>query len=195
MKKIGAIALLLWISFALSIVLPLVYIKLPADVEYNKKFGSHVTMAIDQASFEGIKEQILILWKNMNDTFGTENLENIYNSPWFWDQTYDNSLKAQEDYFRRLVNRIDDQIKEQQAIINGNRTIIVPYNQWYQQSLDSLRTELNRAGGLDWALKGAWYLKCAPAAYWLMYWDFPIAAILFILALYTTFIWTCNDDY
>jgi len=159
-------------------------IKLPADYYYNKHFGSHVVMAYDQASFEGAKEQILIVWQNMNETFKDRNLNEIYNTPWWWQQTYDNSLKAQEDYFIRLTKRIDDQIKEQQDILEGRKQILIPYNQWYQQALENIRTEMKREGGLDWALSGAWYLTFAPSAYWLLWWLIPIEIALWIVIIF-----------
>jgi hypothetical protein len=40
-----------------------------------------------------------------------------------------------------------------------------------------------REGGLDWAIKGAWYLNNAPAAYWLAWWLTPLEIALFIAAL------------
>lgn len=140
-------------------------------------------MAYDQASFEGAKEQILIVWQNMNETFKDRNLNEVYNTPWWWQQTYDNSLKAQEDYFMRLDKRIDDQIKEQQDILEGKKQILIPYNQWYQQALENIRTEMKREGGLDWALSGAWYLTFAPLAYWLLWWLIPVELGLWIAGI------------
>lgn len=179
--KIAGIAL---IVFAIALFVYAVFgIKLPADYYYNSHFGSRVTMAYDQASFEGTKEQILILWQNMNETFKDRNLNETYNTPWWWQQTYDNSLKAQEDYFVRLNKRIDDQIKEQQDILEGRKQILVPYNQWYQQALENIRTEMKREGGLDWALSGAWYLTFAPSAYWLYWWLIPVEIALWVLGI------------
>ena len=182
MKTLTKITLTLWI---LTAIFPIVYyfgIQFPADAAYNRIFRAHVVMAYDQASFEGIKEQVLILWRNMNETFGTEDLEHIYNTPWYWEQTYDNSLKAQEDYFRKLIGRIDKQIYEANQILSGNRTILMPYNQWYQQALDSLREEMRREGGLDWAIRGAWYLKHAPLAYWDGWIFTPVETVLILAA-------------
>ena len=178
MEKLVGVSILLLVLLVAIPIMGLIFIELPAQAKYNKRFGAHVTMAYDQASFEGVREQIMILWENMNESFGTSNLENIYRSPWYWQQTYDNSLKAQEDYFRYLIERIDKQIKESEDILAGNKTILVPYNQWYQQALDSLRTEMQREGGLDWAICGAWYLTYAPMAYWLWYWVLPIELLL-----------------
>ena len=166
----------------------------PADAAYNRIFKAHVVMAYDQASFEGIKEQILILWRNMNETFGTEDLEHIYNTPWYWEQTYDNSLKAQTDYFKKLVDRIDKQIYEANQILSGNRTILMPYNQWYQQALDALRQEMQREGGLDWAIWGAWYLKYAPLAYWMHILYIPIEIALVSLTMFLSIIWAAMRD-
>lgn len=179
--KIAGFALII---FAILLVIYAVFaIQLPADYHYNNHFGSHVIMAYDQASFEGAKEQILIVWQNMNETFKDRNLNEVYNTPWWWQQTYDNSLKAQEDYFMRLDKRIDDQIKEQQDILEGKKQILIPYNQWYQQALENIRTEMKREGGLDWALSGAWYLTFAPLAYWLLWWLIPVELGLWIAGI------------
>ncbi len=180
---IGKVGAALCVLAVLVAVAGVFCIDLPARKAYNDKFGSHVVMAYDQATFEGVKEQVLILWRQMNETFGTDNLEHIYNTPWPWKQTYDNSLAAQRDYLARLVERIDKQIYESEEILAGNRTILMPYNQWYQEALDSLREEMQREGGLDWAIRGAWYLHYAPTAYWLYWWLVPLVLFLFILGV------------
>ncbi len=194
MNKV-VMGVIFWILALLIGLLAVFVIMLPADAEYNRRFASHVTMAYDQASFEGVKEQVLILWAEMNKTFGTEDLDHIYSSPWYWEQTYDNSLKAQEDYFRKLIERIDKQIYEAEQILAGNRTILMPYNQWYQEALDSLRAEMKREGGLDWALRPAWYLHCAPAAYWLLWWLVPLETFFILGGIILFIIGTEEAEY
>ena len=193
-ETLTKIVLSLWIVTVLFPIVCNFAIMFPADAAYNRIFKAHVVMAYDQASFEGIKEQILILWRNMNETFGTEDLEHIYNTPWYWEQTYDNSLKAQTDYFKKLVDRIDKQIYEANQILSGNRTILMPYNQWYQQALDALRQEMQREGGLDWAIWGAWYLKYAPLAYWMHILYIPIEIALVSLTMFLSIIWAAMRD-
>jgi len=186
MNKMVVLAVLLWIVVVIIPVTAILTVYLPAHAEYNKKFASRVTMAYDQASFEGMREQITILWNTMNSTF-TGDYSLVYNTPWYWEQTYDNSLASQRDYLKALTRRIDTTIEEQNAILNGSKTIIIPYYQWYQQNLDSLRTEMKREGGLDWAINGAWFLTFAPTCYWLFWWLLPLEIILAIIALICTF--------
>jgi hypothetical protein len=162
-------------------ILSIVFIDLPAKAQYNKLFASHVTMAYDQATFEGMKEQVLILWKQMNETFKGFDYKTTYNTPWFWEQTYDNSLAAQQDYFRQLVKRLDSYSLLHQKMVQ-NITNPVYLEDWYYKSIQNFRDEMKREGGLDWAIKDAWYLNFAPLAYWLWWWLVPLACILWALA-------------
>jgi len=66
---------IIWLAAPLIILLiaiPIIAvftIHLPATARYNRLFGGHVTMAMDQATFEGIEDQINIIWNQMNATF------------------------------------------------------------------------------------------------------------------------------
>jgi len=171
---------------ALVIIIPVVAlfgIYLPAVATYNKLFGSHVTMAYDQATFEGMKTQVQIIWTQMNKTFADFDYPTTYNSPWYWEQNYENSLAANQDYFRNLIDRLDETIQEKDQILAGNKTILIPYNQWYQQTLEGFRNESKREGGLDWAINGAWFLTFAPMAYWVWWWVAPLEVIFIALIL------------
>lgn len=157
---------------------------LPSAASYNRLFGSHVVMAYDQATFEGMQTQVLVVWGQMNKTFADYDFATTYNSPWYWEQNYENSLEANQDYFRSFIERLDQTIEEKELIKSGNKTILVPYNSWYQQTLGDLRNESRRSGGLDWAINGAWFLNFAMMAYWMWWWYVPVAIALGVMAFF-----------
>lgn len=173
---------------------------LPATAQYNRLFGGHVTMALDQATFDGVEDQINIVWTQMNTTFTGYDYTTSYSSPWYWEQNYENSLAAQQDYFRQITNRINSykQAYHQMSLNNTNPILV---EDWYDKSIQNLRTEMNREGGLDWAIKGAWYLNNAAAAYWLTWWLVPleiaisIAAIAIFIRTAITRGWTKHTRY
>jgi len=185
--KLIVFALLVILCIALPI-FTMFGIYLPSIAQYNKLFGSHVTMAYDQATFEGMQTQVLAVWGQMNKTFTDYDFATTYNTPWYWEQNYENSLAANRDYFGSLVDRLNQTIKEKEQILAGNKTILVPYTSWYQQTLEGFRNESKREGGLDWAINGAWFLSFAPTAYWLGWWVIPLEIVLIIIAV-VAFIW------
>jgi len=69
-----------------------------------------------------------------------------------------------------------------------NRQLIF-VEDWYDKSINNLGTEMQREGGLDWAIKGTRYLTYASAVYWLTWWLIPIEIALFI-ALVFIIVWT-----
>jgi hypothetical protein len=121
----------------------------------------------------------------MNETFKDFDYSHTYNTPWYWEQTYDNSLAAQQDYSRQLVNRFDSYIELYNTMVQ-NMTNPVYLEDWYYKSIQNFRDEMKRAGGLDWAINGAWYLNYAPAAYWLPWWLIPLEIVIAILAIAIT---------
>jgi hypothetical protein len=162
MRALGGI--LFTIAVVMCIVLWLV-ISLPATAEYNKLFASHVTMAYDQATFDGIRTQVNIVWTQMNTSFAGDDFSTTYNTPWYWNQNYDNSLSAQQDYFKQLNDRIDlyESTYNLQRLNNTQPTLLTD---WYDKSIQNLRVEMDREGGLDWAIHDAWLLNKRPLAYW-----------------------------
>jgi len=183
LKLVWLIAILI-ILIIITPIVAVFAVYLPAQARYNRLFGAHVTMAMDQATFEGIEDQINTVWQQMNATFNGYDYTTTYSSPWYWEQNYENSLAAQQDYFKQITRRIDSyQLAYTQMALNNTNPILV--EDWYDKSINNLRTEMQREGGLDWAIKGAWYLNHAPAAYWLTWWLIPteIALIIIIIAI------------
>lgn len=144
-------------------------------------------MLMDQATFEGMKAQLIQLWQQMNTTFKDYSFDETFNTPWYWQQTYENSLRAQVDYFRQLMFRFDEAITEKNSILAGNKTLLGPYSQWYQQTLESLRTEMKREGGITWVIKDAWYLNFAPTVFWEPIQFFMLCVIFAIIIIYVLF--------
>lgn len=184
MQKSTKILLVILILIVLVPLTVFAAVKLPADYQYNKTFGSHVIIAEDSATFEGVRAQVIIIWSQMNKTFAGFDFNNTFNSPWYWEQTYDNSLAAQTNYFGQIVRRVDSYVKQWQIIQNSTSSSVL--QDWYDLSIRNLRDEMTRGGDLDWALKGAWYLNFAPAAYWagvFLSWMVPLGILTFIIAL------------
>jgi hypothetical protein len=188
--KIVWIAVILVILLIAIPIIAVFVVQLPAQARYNRLFGGHVTMAQDQATFEGIEDQINTVWTQMNTTFTGYNYAETFNSPWYWEQNYENSLAAQQDYFKQITRRIDSyQLAYEKMALNNTNPILV--EDWYDKSINNLRTEMQREGGLDWAIKGTWLLTYAPAAYWLAWWLAPLETTLFT-AIIILFVWTAH---
>gem|GEM_PF-2675185 len=149
-------------------------VALPANYQYTQLYKSHVIMAGDQADFTGVMTQVQTVQNQMLTDFAGHNLNTTWNSYWYWDHTYDNSLQAEQDYFNRLEVRITN-YQAIQAKLVSNGTVNI--QDWIDQSMTSLRNEMNRSGGLDWALYGAWMLTFQPLAAWWFWWTLiPCAA-------------------
>jgi flagellar basal body-associated protein FliL len=61
LKIVWLIVVLVILLIAVPI-LAVFVVQLPAQARYNRLFGGHVTMAQDQATFEGIEDQINTVW-------------------------------------------------------------------------------------------------------------------------------------
>lgn len=170
---------ILMITGGLTVLFAVVF---PVDAKWNKDFESHATMAKDQATFEGMEDQIQVLWGNMNTSFKGKNLNETYSTWWYPDQTYDNSLGAQRDYFAQLLKSIQ-RYKQTYSKMLANGTTPTMLEDWYYKSIQNLRNEMNREGGLCWALKDAWYYNLHPTNYWLPFWMIPLYAFLSILTI------------
>ncbi|MEN3056298.1 MAG: hypothetical protein ABC527_06910 [Candidatus Methanosuratincola petrocarbonis] len=153
--------------FALLVCIPIMYFvtALPCYYQYNHKFGSHVVMAYDQATFEGISEQIDVILNNIYVEFEGMDFNRVYNTPFFWEQTYDNSLKAQVDYLNAIKSRTRNYIIQYNNLLNSSNSAML--EDWYHRSIMNLRTEMSRAGGLDWVIKNAWILEKYPFVYYM----------------------------
>jgi len=101
-------------------------------------------MAMDQATLEGIEDQINVIWNQMNTTFNGYNYNTAFSSPWYWEQNYENSLAAQQDYFKQITKRIDSyQLAYQQMAQNDTNPILV--EEWYDKSINNSRIGMRRA--------------------------------------------------
>jgi len=82
LKVVWLVAVLVILLIAVPIV-AVFAVWLPATAQYNKLFGAHVMMAMDQATFEGIEDQINVVWNQMNTTLtaATTAQSTAYQSP------------------------------------------------------------------------------------------------------------------
>jgi hypothetical protein len=155
----------------LALMVPLVnylVVVMPVDTQYNRDFASHVTMAKDQSTFEGMNAQVVIIMDNMQRVFAGHDYNAIFSTWWGPDQTYENSLQAQWDYLENLSTRLMGYAGEYKKMLEGNTTTFL--QDWYHQSIENARREINREGGLDWVLFDAFRLNLHPGAYWSQYW-------------------------
>jgi hypothetical protein len=160
-----------------------------AEYQYTNRYGSHATMAYDQATLAGMKAQLLVIQQNMYQDFGTDNatLGGTYSAPnvwpWQYSRTYDNSLLAEQDYMLAAISRIDQQQAAYNAQLNSTGVSPISLNDVYNQMVNNTRNELARAGGIDWAIHDAWMLKFNAAAYWFWYWAVAIAILLALVGI------------
>lgn len=151
-------------------------VALPVEADYNRQFRAHAVMAKDQATFEGMEVQVLALWSNMNQSFAGRDLNTTYSTWWPPDQTYDNSLGAQRDYFAQLVRSLENYQAQHAALLKNSSSPVV-LEDWYYKAIQNVRNEMGREGGLAWALKDAWYYNLHPWVYWMWVW-LPLLVVI-----------------
>lgn len=167
-------------------------IAVPVGATYNRLFRSNAIMLDDMATFEGMQTQLNKLQRVTESAFVGLDPNETFDTPWYWDFTYDHSLQAQYDYYNQLNVRFDEAILEKNQILTGEKVILSPYAQWYQETLESLRDEIRREGGILWVTKNAWFLYNHPIAYWLITIDATLGLLLFLVGVYVV---SRKEDY
>ena len=151
-----------------------------ADYRYNARYGTYVTIATQSPSLNRTWNAIITFGNHMYEDWQPSEFETTYNNQPILDFNagliYENSLAAENDYLIGLNETMPSRID---AV---NRNVV---GQTEQGVLYDLRNEMNSYGGLDWAVRGAWYIKYANFAYWsgwyyTIYWI--LAAIVIVLA-------------
>lgn len=144
-----------------------------ADYQYNRNFGTYVVTATQSAGLNRTWANCLIVWQHMNATFDPSKFNDTYNViPVLGlnaDIKYENSLAAENDYFQGLENLYNTD----QKLLTQSTGFITE-----QQLVYEFRNEMNTYGGVDWAIKGAYYIQEFPTAYW----SWIYYAILIIVA-------------
>ena len=157
-----------------------VTVNIPAQVKYQNLMGADATLAVEgPGTFQGIYHYVDALYAQMNATFPQSKFDwnTTYNSGFYWDHTYDNSLSAQAEYLQTSLARIT-LYEHEYANVSSTGQLTDVYN----TAIKNLRSELNASGGIDWVLNGAWYLNYAPLAYWDWFYMLGYAAIAIVLA-------------
>lgn len=136
---------------------------LPVRVQYQREYGAYINMAYTQATFESIKNEVRVVWAKMNTTFAGDDFDHTYNTLLYWNQNYENSLRAQNNYLSALDDRIDSYIEQYDLLKASAGSSMLA--DWYDVSINNLRQEMRRDGGLDWVISGAWLIKYYPTVY------------------------------
>lgn len=187
-QAVGAILVVMLIIINIG---AYVAINVPAGVKYSNLFGSYVTLAYTgQPTFDGIASNIQHIYQNMQKQFPTDRYDynTTYNTWTPWGHVYENSLEAQKLYLLDALNRT----KYYNSQFNSTSNSSVKLTDTYNLAITNLRNELRcsqtncrnatQQDGLDWVLRGAWYLNYAPAAYWDGYILIPVDIVLIIIA-------------
>ena len=187
MNKLAAVICI--VAIALEVIIPVMmelYWQAPANVQYGNLFGANVAMATQGATSltgpDSIQYYLMQIWTQMNQTFTGYNYNQVFNQPWSWTHTYDNSLAKQNQYFESL----NQTITYQQAWLNNVETgkVTVVSGNPMMQAINVTRAEMNVSGGLDWALNGAWYLTFTPLAYYTWMYIVIVDVILAVIAIF-----------
>lgn len=185
-RKLAVALLIFAIIFTVAFYLTQNY---PTDVAYNRKFGTYVTIATQSASLNRTWNAILIFGNNMHEVFPITKYDynTTYNcialGPLNGGYIWENSLAAEEDYLIGLNETMPTRID---AV---NRNLVGATE---QGALYDLRNEMNSYGGLDWAVKGAYYTQFAPLVYW-SGWIGGIGWTVTIIAI--VILWFTGDEY
>ena len=192
MKKITKNALtgLLLAAIPLFILISIFGVVVPGNFDYDRQFGQHLKVYFKVSTFEEMREEIVTLWQKMNATF-PENHSAVYNSPFYWQRTYDNSLAAQDVYFAAKINRLDLQIAAyNKMIFESDNTAVL--GDWY----DSARTAIIQDGVTeDWVLYPAFILQKYPAIYWFVAWFIPSVVFLLSMLAWIFSKHACDGDF
>ena len=170
LNVLGGLLILLTVLAGIAVPVGFYFaVNLQANIAYSNAFGSDVTMLYDSPSIESVRDQAVILWTKMNQTWDpggptAPNHRNIYNSAFPWDRIKENTLFAEDQYFNKLINTRIPSILAQWATIQKGGMIV--QGDWLSTALDKLINETKSNGGIDWAIQGAYYLQFYPLSYW-----------------------------
>jgi hypothetical protein len=146
-----------------------------ADWQYNREFGTYVVVATQSSSLNRTWANTLTVWQHMNETFpNVDKWNETYNViPLFGlnaDLKFENTIAAENDYFQGLQTLYNDDL----ITLKNNTGFNTEMNLVYEY-----RNEANANGGMDWAIKGAYYIQ----NYQLAYWSWIIYAIIWSIAV------------
>jgi hypothetical protein len=165
-KMLGVVMIILGLSIGIGGTIYEISVSITANQQYNIAFGSDVTMTTSGATTltgpDSIQDYLTRIWTNMNNTFDMRNAATTYGAKWPWEQIPENSLAKQNSYFNSLNNSLTTRQKAVDSAIQNGNYLVDPL----QNAINQTRNEMKAYGGLDWALRSAWYLKYYPSALW-----------------------------
>ncbi len=134
----------------------------PADYAYERNFGTYVVIATQSAGLNKTWGGCLSVWTQMNKTWpDVSQWNNTYNViPVLGlnaDLKYENTIAAENDYFQGLNGLYNTDLQ----LLKQSTGFVTE-----QQLVYEFRNEMNSYGGVDWAIKGAYYIQNYQMAYW-----------------------------
>jgi len=158
-------------------------IDLPANLAYNRALGSKVTMLYDAGSIYDFYNRTEELRLAIETEFTGHNTSKLYANWLPWDQIPENTVTENLRWVSGFELRCWKYYDEQLAIENGSKSIMYPFSTWEQQTIQGLRNESKRAGGVVWAAEGAWYQVHASGYYMLhhQFWYFGLWDVICLI--------------
>ena len=203
MNKIATaiFAALTILMIALVVIIPVYFyfnVELPSQIAYSKALGSKVTMLYDAGSIYEFYNRTKELRMAMEAEFAGLDPATIH-ADWLpWNQVPENTVAENIRWVVGFEERCKYNYEDMLAIKNGSKTLLTPYGAWEQQTIEGMRNESKRAGGITWAVYGAWHQVHQPYCFWLhnaLWWFgwfdllwvvFLILAILFVFLTIAT---------
>ena len=185
--KIGFAALMVLMLTCLIVIPAYCYfnIDLPANLAYNRALGSKVAMLYDAGSIYDFYNRTHELKQALENEFADYNTNSLYANWLPWDQIPENTVAENIRWVSTFETRCCRYYDEQLAIENGSKTIMYPFSTWEQATIQGLRNESKRAGGVVWTAEGAWYQVYASGYYMLhhQFWYFGLWDVIWLICL------------
>ena len=176
------------LMIVLLIVIPIYFyfnVELPSQIAYGKALGSKVTMLYDASSVYDFYNRTKELRIAIEAEFAGLDLATIHVDWLPWNQVPENTVAENVRWVAGFEERCKYNYEDMLAIKNSSKTILMPYGSWEQQTIEGMRNESKRAGGVVWAVQGAWYQVHQPYCFWLhnALWWFGWFDLLWIVCL------------
>ena len=142
-------------------------VELPSQIAYGRALGSKVTMLYDAGGIYDFYNRTKELRIAMEAEFAGLDTTTVHADWRPWNQVPENTVAENIRWVGSFEERCKYNYEDMLAIKNGSKTILTPYGAWEQQTIEGMRNESKRAGGVVWATYGAWYQVHQPYCFWL----------------------------
>lgn len=164
-----------------------VAIRIPAEYHYNNAIGNYIEFAKQQSTFDGMRQGVLVIKEKTNILFPDKG---VYNSGFYWDFVYKNTITAQEVCYNQIIDRINtlEATYNRAALDTRDPTLL---KDWYAEARQNILYEMNSNGlgiyncSLSYVVSQAYMVKYEPLSYWLAFYiiGFWAVGIITIICL------------